>query len=392
MILLDFTINYYHLLTYSPPLPSATPFARPPPCPPFAPPSPPHLAPAAILTNPLTPSTSSDVPTIAPEIPDQTTYDGPGVATWLGHSTVVFTVPASLTSSYNFITDPHFTPRASFIPNIGPLRYRSVFDDYPGLDTLGSKIDAVLISHDHFDHLDFGSLKILEKSKIKPIHYFVPEGTQKIMLANLDVSPSDVTELSWWDTATYPPLDSSASSTSSASSASPESTASSVKLTCAPAQHWCSRTPFDRNLRLWCSWAMTNSFDESFFYAGDSGMPDEFPLFEMIGDRLGPFEIAAIPIGAYKPRWFMRSQHIDPAEAVEVHRRIGSTVSLGVHWGTFALADETWREPLDELDESCKKLGICRSTEFVTLPHGGSIKANPREAQEEEDEDDDVAI
>eukprot|EP00520_Triparma_pacifica_P002243 CAMPEP_0118637524 /NCGR_PEP_ID=MMETSP0785-20121206/3196_1 /TAXON_ID=91992 /ORGANISM="Bolidomonas pacifica, Strain CCMP 1866" /LENGTH=306 /DNA_ID=CAMNT_0006528711 /DNA_START=579 /DNA_END=1496 /DNA_ORIENTATION=- len=306
------------------------------------------------MTTSLTPDDAKDVPMTEPKVPDQTTYGGPGIATWLGHSTVIFTVPVSPCFSYNFITDPHFTPRASFIPNIGPLRYRSVFGEYPGLDTLGSKIDAVLISHDHFDHLDFGSLKILEKSKVKPIHYYVPQGTKKIMLSNLSISPSDVTELSWWETATYPP-------------SSPPTSPSSVTLTCAPAQHWCSRTPFDRNLRLWCSWAMTNSSNESFFYAGDSGMPDEFPLFEMIGDRLGPFEIAAIPIGAYKPRWFMSSQHIDPKESVDVHCKIRAKLSLAVHWGTFALADESWKEPLDELDEACREAGICRETEFVSI-------------------------
>ena len=291
---------------------------------------------------------------------------------------MVFTIPCSPSSAYNFITDPHFTPRASFIPNIGPLRYRSVFDDHPGLDTLGSKVDAVLISHDHFDHLDFGSLKILEKSKTKPIHYYVPAGTKSIMLSNLDVKPCDITELSWWETAKFPP-------SSKPCQAQPPAR---VTVTCAPAQHWCSRTPFDRNLRLWCSWSMTNFLNKSFFYAGDSGMPDEFPLFEMIGDRLGPFEISAIPIGAYKPRWFMQSQHIDPSEAVDVHRSIGSKLSLAVHWGTFPLADEAWREPLDELDVRCKELGISRENEFVTLAHGASIEAPEIEEHKEEEEDD----
>jgi L-ascorbate metabolism protein UlaG (beta-lactamase superfamily) len=127
-------------------------------------------------------------------------------------------------------------------------------------------------------------------------------------------------------------------------------------ITCAPAQHWCSRSPFDRNQRLWCSFSVhaTPALAEtgqraprthSFYFAGDSGLPTDFPLHHQIGDRLGPFDISAIPIGAYEPEWFMRESHCNPAEAVKIHQAIRSRRSVAVHFDTFDLADEPREEP-----------------------------------------------
>ena len=310
------------------------------------------------------------LPTVEPDIPTpglHNGYTGGGKATWLGHSTVVFTVVTSSGEEgeksgdiVNIITDPHFTPRASFLKYFGPKRYRSVFDDHPGLDSLGSKIDAVVISHDHFDHLDFGSLSILESSNSKGIMYYVPKGTKRYLTSKIDVPHENVVELAWWESAKL----------STVNSANP------VTITCLPSQHWCSRTPFDVNLRLWCSWSISSPLSKSYYYAGDTGLPDDFPLFETICDRVGPFDLSAIPIGAYKPRWFMRSQHVSPEEAVELHCRLGSKRSLAIHYGTFALADEGWNEPVEDLDEACRLMGLDRKKDFLTLPHGGSVEVS----------------
>ena len=154
-------------------------------------------------------------------------------------------------------------------------------------------------------------------------------------------------------------------------------------ITCAPAQHWSSRTPFDRNRRLWCSWAvhatpsvtdstdLTNHFPHqqlhkptsqihSFYFAGDTGFPAEFPLHHQIGDRLGPFDLAAIPIGAYEPEWFMREAHCNPVEAVKIHRALRSRRSVAMHFDTFDLADEPREEPprllLEEVDRVNEKI------------------------------------
>ena len=148
-----------------------------------------------------------------------------------------------------------------------------------------------------------------------------------------------------------------------------------LTITCCPAQHWCSRTPFDRNHRLWCSYALhsTPAFNNadneagqqthSFYFAGDTGLPPEFPLHHQIGDRLGPFDLAAIPIGAYEPRWFMKESHCDPAEAVVIHQAIQSRKSVAIHFDTFNLADEPQSEPprllveeVDRVNEEIRRL------------------------------------
>ncbi|GMH90241.1 hypothetical protein TrST_g7317 [Triparma strigata] len=220
-------------------------------------------------------------------------------------------------------------------------------------------LDVVVISHDHYDHLDIPTIKAIEKEK-EGVQYFVPKGCKRILVGG-GVEGRRVKEMGWWEEEVY----------------------KGVKFTCSPAQHWGSRTPWDRNKRLWCGWVMTSPDASSYYYSGDTGLPTRFPLFEMIGDRLGPFEIAAIPIGAYKPRWFMSSQHCDPAGAVAIHKAVRSRRTVAVHWGTFPLADEGWDEPRKDLDMACKDAGVCRETEFVTLDHGEGIDAKEEEFDEE---------
>jgi N-acyl-phosphatidylethanolamine-hydrolysing phospholipase D len=126
---------------------------------------------------------------------------------------------------------------------------------------------------------------------------------------------------------------------------------------------------FDRNQRLWCSFSVKCD-GKSFYFGGDTAMPMKFPLFAQIGQRLGPFDLAALPIGAYAPRFFMSDSHVDPNEAVEIHKQIGAKKSVAIHWGCFRLADEPDDEPRQLLQKAAER----ESVHFVAIKLGESIE------------------
>eukprot|EP00184_Porphyridium_aerugineum_P008018 CAMPEP_0184691836 /NCGR_PEP_ID=MMETSP0313-20130426/556_1 /TAXON_ID=2792 /ORGANISM="Porphyridium aerugineum, Strain SAG 1380-2" /LENGTH=398 /DNA_ID=CAMNT_0027149601 /DNA_START=643 /DNA_END=1839 /DNA_ORIENTATION=+ len=268
--------------------------------------------------------------------------------TWLGHSTVLVQM-----DTLNLITDPHFSDRASASQYFGGVkRYRPPpcqIQDLP-------KIDVVLLSHNHYDHLDYNSMKGMEKHH-KPV-YYVPYGLRKWMLCNI-VSQRDqdrVIELKWWESSTKQ---------FSVSIPNKESASVSFDFTFTPTQHWSTRTGFDRNTTLWGSW-ISRGPTKSFFFAGDTGY---CPVFQTIGKHYGPFDLSAIPIGAYEPRWFMSPQHVNPEEAMKMHQELRSRRSLGIHWGTFVLTSEHVMEPPNRLQELCQQEGM-RNDEFFVLKHG----------------------
>eukprot|EP00985_Skeletonema_marinoi_P023993 scaffold16339_cov150-Skeletonema_marinoi.AAC.1 len=252
------------------------------------------------------------------------------------------------------------------------------------------------------DHLDYWSIcELIDKSTVK--FWVVPLGIKSWLMDKAGVPPEHIIELEWWE-AVRLSKDSLSSSPeieglvrafdTSSERASDElhrniSEKNSLMITCAPAQHWCSRTPFDRNRRLWCSYAVhaTPASSEntgfpphthSFYFAGDTGLPPEFPLHHMIGDRLGPFDLAAIPIGAYEPNWFMRESHCNPAEAVKIHQAVRAKRSVAVHFDTFDLADEPREEPpkllLDEVDRVNKEI-LNMAVEVVAVADEVGISA-----------------
>jgi L-ascorbate metabolism protein UlaG (beta-lactamase superfamily) len=139
-------------------------------------------------------------------------------------------------------------------------------------------------------------------------------------------------------------------------------------FTAVPVQHWSKRSLFSRNDTLWAGWVI-RSKDFRFLFVGDSGYT---PHFKEIADRLGPFDLSAIPIGAYEPRWFMRPHHISPEEAVQVHLDVRSRKSVGIHWGTFVLTDEPLDEPPERLEKAKTEKGLS-AEEFVVLQHGETI-------------------
>ncbi|MEM1350444.1 MAG: MBL fold metallo-hydrolase [Myxococcota bacterium] len=250
----------------------------------------------------------------------------------MNHATTLIQVPGA-----NIITDPIFSERAGPLTWAGPKRHRApgvCFEDLPS-------IDIVLLSHNHYDHCDSQSLARLAK-RDDPI-FLAGLGTRRL-LKRFDVER--VRELDWWQTTSH----------------------SGVELTFAPAQHWSTRGLGDANVNLWGSFFI-DAKDATFYFAGDTGWGSHF---HTIAERLGRPDVALLPIGAYEPRWFMRPQHINPAEAVDAHLALGATRSVGIHWGTFDLTDEPHDEPPKALARALQAKNIPADA-FLALPNGGHI-------------------
>ncbi|KAF7229169.1 N-acyl-phosphatidylethanolamine-hydrolyzing phospholipase D isoform X1 [Nothobranchius furzeri] len=261
----------------------------------------------------------------------------PGLrVTWLGHATVLVEM-----EGVNILTDPIFSQRASPFQFMGPKRYRGPPCSVEQLP----RIDAVLISHSHFDHLDAGSVASLNARFGGELRWFVPLGLMDWLVK---MGCENVMELDWWEENCVPGHD-------------------NVTFVCTPSQHWSKRTGWDDNKSLWGSWSVLGpSF--RFFFAGDTGYCSSF---QEIGRRFGPFDLAAIPIGAYQPRYVMRGQHVDPEEAVQIHQDLQAKQSVAIHWGTFALAYENYLEPPVRLREALEQKGL-KPESFFTLHHGES--------------------
>ena len=313
--------------------------------------------------------------------------------TWIGHSTCLVSM-----QGFTILTDPVFSDRASplQIPGIGVERSVPPSISLTQLmkaDTC--QIDTVLISHDHYDHLDYESvIGLKESGKVR--YWVVPLGIKEWLVHNCNINQDDIIEMKWWENAHfYKKHDILGDETVSSSiqfirkDMSPSTFSNHamnnatkgdlMTITCAPSAHWCSRTPFDRNSRLWCSFAVKtlpessskvlhDSFSSglNFYFGGDTGLPPSFPLHRQIGDRLGPFDLAALPIGAYEPEFFMRDSHCNPEEAVKIHHDIRSKKSIGIHWGTFPLAEEGLSEPAIELQKAINKKRIEGNNEEIS--------------------------
>ena len=255
--------------------------------------------------------------------------------TWIGHATLLVQIEGK-----NILTDPLFSERASPVQWAGPKRVVSPglsFDDLP-------PIDIVVISHDHYDALDENSIKQLHKRHGgRRTKYFVPLGLGRWFKRN---GIQNVVELDWWDR--YSDKD--------------------LEIIAVPVQHWSKRTFLSRNTSLWAGWVI-QSKRFRFFFSGDSGYT---PDFREIGRRLGPFDLSAIPIGAYEPRWFMKNYHISPEEALQVHLDVQSRLTVGIHWGTFILTDEPLNEPPARLKRERRDKGISEEA-FAVLAHGETL-------------------
>jgi L-ascorbate metabolism protein UlaG (beta-lactamase superfamily) len=285
------------------------------------------------------------------EIPGVETYDFPlaendpaalranggrTTLTWIGHATVLLQVEGK-----NILTDPHFSPRASPVQWAGPQR---VVPPGMALEEL-PPIDLVVISHSHYDALDAGSVeRLAERPGGSRTLFVVPLGL-KGWFAKRGIE--NVVELDWWQ----------------------ETEVGGLTVTAVPVQHWSKRSLFGRNRTLWAGFAIRGA-GFNFLFAGDSGYAPHH--FREIGARLGPFDLAAIPIGAYAPRWFMGKNHVDPEESLQIHRDVRARRSVAIHWGTFVLTDEPLDEPPLRLRASREALGMAEE-DFAVLRHGETI-------------------
>ncbi len=294
-------------------------------------------------------------------------------ATFIGHATVLVQLPTA-TGGLQVLTDPVFGERASPVSFAGPKRFQP-----PGLVLAElPRIDLVLISHNHYDHLDEASVKALAAQAGGSPLFVVPLGIAP-WLAERGIA--NAVELDWWDSLELPTGTGAGSAPPRASQVriqrngaglAAATDATQVFLT--PAQHWSARGLGDRLKTLWGGFAVLSP-KLQLFYSGDTGYSRDFADIQArFAPRQGPsqgggFDLALLPVGAYEPRWFMKDQHVNPEESVRIHRELGARRSLGVHWGTFALTDEALDQPPRDLAAARQAQGVA-ADDFFTLAIG----------------------
>jgi len=232
--------------------------------------------------------------------------------TWVGHTSFLIQI-----AGLNVLTDPVWSQRASPVQFAGPRRWVPPAIEFDRLPP----IDVVVVSHDHYDHLDARTISRLAERYPAAVWY-APLGLTPFLKQR---GARDIVERDWWE----------------------ESTIGSLQLTCVPAQHFSGRTLGRRDRTLWCGWTL-RSPHRSLFFAGDTAL---HPEFVTIGQRCGPFDLAILPIGAYEPRWFMGAVHMNPEDCIKAVAQLsegqqGQRLAVAAaHWGTFKLTDEPMDEP-----------------------------------------------
>lgn len=249
-------------------------------------------------------------------IPPDRVSGGAIRVTFIGHSSVLLQM-----DGLNILCDPIWSKRASPISWAGPKRHRAPgigFDQLP-------KIDLVLQSHDHYDHFDVPTLRRIA-ARWKP-HFAVPLGVAQRLLSKKLATGSQIAELDWWQSAQL---------------------SDSVRITAVPAFHFSGRGLRDRNKTLWCGYVLETP-SGTVFFAGDTAYG---PHFAEIRARFPNIRLAFLPIGAYRPQWFMGPVHISPSNAVRAHRELSASTTIAIHFGTFHLADDGEQEPVTELQQA----------------------------------------
>ncbi|GCE81045.1 MBL fold metallo-hydrolase [Komagataeibacter oboediens] len=256
--------------------------------------------------------------------------------TFIGHSTFLIRLPRPDGTALSILTDPIFSMRCSPFSFMGPKRVRApgrALADLP-------RIDVVLVSHAHYDHMDLPTLRALARRGDDPLvvtplcnaRFMRGTGLRRIM------------ELDWWQSVAIPGL----------------------QVTCTPARHGAARTPFDRNKSLWGGFMLHDGAGHRLFFAGDTAHGRHWGL---IRERLGAPDIALLPIGAYDPRALMAGVHATPEEALTGLRQLGAKHGIGMHFGTFRLTDEPMDEPVHRLARAVQEAGLPPDTMGV-MDHG----------------------
>ncbi len=256
--------------------------------------------------------------------------------TWVGHTSFLIQI-----AGLNVLTDPIWSQRASPVQFVGPRRWVPPAIEFDRLPP----IDIVMISHDHYDHLDTNTISRLVE-RYPAVVWHVPLGLAEFLKRS---GARDIIELDWWD----------------------ENSVAALKLTCVPAQHFSGRTLGRRNQTLWCGWTL-RAPERSVFFAGDTAL---HPEFATIGQRCGPFELAILPIGAYEPRWFMGAVHMNPDDCIKAITQLAGAqkgerlLMAAAHWGTFKLTDEPMDEPPALMRELWQAAGF-DPTNLWIMRHG----------------------
>ncbi len=254
--------------------------------------------------------------------------------TWIGHATVLIQH-----QGINVLSDPMFSDFASPLSFIGPKRITQpaiALADLP-------EIHVVVISHDHYDHLDTESIRALGDTPV----YFVPLGLRQWFLEK-GIAAERVVEMDWWEEQQL------------------SIGGQQVTITATPSQHFSGRGLTDRDRTLWASWGIGWS-DFVAWFGGDTGYNDL--QFKEIGERLGPVDLAIIPIGAYEPRRMMGPIHVNPAEAVLIHQDLQASASMAIHWGAFILSAEGVLTPIQALASARASAGLSEA-EFAAFAVG----------------------
>ncbi|MDA1600634.1 MBL fold metallo-hydrolase [Bacillus cereus] len=251
--------------------------------------------------------------------------------TWFGHSASLLKIEGK-----KLLLDPMFGDASSPFPVFNSKRYSGTFslerEDF-------QEIDAIIISHNHYDHMNYKSIMQL-KDRAK--HFYVPTGVAQYLI-KWGVSPSKISEHNWWDEIMF----------------------DNIKLVCAPARHFSGRSMTDRDCSLWCSWLILGQ-ETKVFFSGDSGYA---PHFKEIGDKYGPFDLTLMECGQYDPRW--SAIHMLPEETVQAHIDVKGELLLPIHWGAFTLALHEWSDPIERVTKEANRLGVNIATpqigESITL-------------------------
>ncbi|UTW61639.1 MBL fold metallo-hydrolase [bacterium SCSIO 12741] len=239
--------------------------------------------------------------------------------TWFGHSSAIVRIEGK-----TLLIDPVFSERASLFSFMGPKRF--IYSKHMSVDQLPD-VDAVLISHDHYDHLDYETML---KLKEKVNQFYVPLGVGA-HLESWGIPSNQIQELDWWQESEW---------------------SDSLKLVCTPARHFSGRALTDRFKTLWCSWVIQGK-NKRVYFSGDSGYT---PQFKEIGDKYGPFDLCMMECGQYDEKW--SNIHMMPEETVQAHLDLQGKYLVPIHWGKFNLALHSWKDPVQRMTAKAKEKGV----------------------------------